>query len=361
MLLQTNSYVVPKDRRPEHSRLLRRFRQTLARLGCDHFEAYEQVGQNWSTGETSGRFVQIMRFRDRRHQLAVQAAERNDPQAQQLIAEFCELINFPYQQQHGLFAVGFYTSALPVAPSRPGAVAAVPEEVAADVEIASAEAIAAGAAAAEAAPADQQTYVAHAAAPAEFSGEPVVPQDAEAQPEAPARANASDPASETAEFRQEMDALGAEVEHESPVLEIEPSEALAETAPQAPSAEALHSGTNGEHTPGGNGSAPNDGPMAAFDRLEDVEMPSDESPAHEPFDTQLDDQLSSGHPESQGPDEHEPSTGSGIGEVLDAGLMGDDELDVALPAELIEDELSPHTRDTRESGGHVDDPEPHRA
>jgi hypothetical protein len=120
MLLQTNSYIVPKEKRVEHARLLRRFRQALARVGCDHFEVYEQVGSNW-TGETTGRFVQIMRFRDRQHQLAVQAAEREDQGAQDLIREFCELINFPYQQQQGFFAVGFYTSVMPVAPqSRPG-------------------------------------------------------------------------------------------------------------------------------------------------------------------------------------------------------------------------------------------------
>ena len=118
MLLQTNSYFVPKDRRMEHARLLRRFRQALARIGCDHFEVYEQVGSNWSVGESTGRFVQIMRFRDRKHQQAVQAAERSDPGAQSLIKEFCDLINFPYQQQQGLFAIGFYTSVLPVAPLR---------------------------------------------------------------------------------------------------------------------------------------------------------------------------------------------------------------------------------------------------
>src|SRR3954462_4501897 len=121
MLLQTNSYIVPGDKRPEHARLLRRFRQVLARLGCDNFEVYEQVGSNWNTAELSGRVVQIMRFRDRRHQLAVQAAERNDPVAQAVIAEFCQLINFPYQQQQGLFAVGFYNGVLPVAPTRPQA------------------------------------------------------------------------------------------------------------------------------------------------------------------------------------------------------------------------------------------------
>jgi hypothetical protein len=112
MLLQTNSYFVPEEKRMEHARLLRRFRQVLLRLGCDHFEVFEQVGANWSTNESSGRFVQIMHFRDRKHQLAIQAAERSDPTAQSLLKEFCDLINLPYQQQQGLFAVGFYTSFL---------------------------------------------------------------------------------------------------------------------------------------------------------------------------------------------------------------------------------------------------------
>ena len=120
MLLQTNSYVVPKEKRAEHARLVRKFRQTLNRLGCDQFDVFEQVGANWGGGETTGRFVQMMRFRDRKHQLSVQNFEKSDPAAQQLIAEFCELINFPYQQQQGLFAVGFYQSVLPVAPLRYG-------------------------------------------------------------------------------------------------------------------------------------------------------------------------------------------------------------------------------------------------
>jgi hypothetical protein len=129
MLLQTNSYIVPKDRRSEHTRLLRKFRTTLARLGADHFEVYEQVGANFVTGEATGRFVQIMRFRDRQHQLEVQAAEKTDPDAQKLIQDFCALINFPYQQQQGLFAVGFYTSALPVLSARSAPKPAAPAPV----------------------------------------------------------------------------------------------------------------------------------------------------------------------------------------------------------------------------------------
>jgi hypothetical protein len=116
MLLQTNSYLVPPDKRSEHERLIRRFRQCMVRLGCDEFDVYEQAAASWVSGQPTGRFVQIMRFRDRKHQLAVQNAERTDATAQALIAEFCDLINFPYQQQQGLFVVGFYTS-LVCAPS----------------------------------------------------------------------------------------------------------------------------------------------------------------------------------------------------------------------------------------------------
>src|SRR6476660_2564829 len=139
MLLQTNSYVVPKEKRAEHARLVRKFRQTLLRLGCDQFDVFEQVTDNWGGGETTGRFVQMMRFRDRRHQQAVQAAEKQDSAAQQLIAEFCELINFAYQRQQGLFGVGFYQSVLPVAPMRLQAdvvdTVEAPEDAAAEVEL----------------------------------------------------------------------------------------------------------------------------------------------------------------------------------------------------------------------------------
>jgi hypothetical protein len=112
MLLQTNSYIVPKEKRAAHASLLARFSEALKRLGCDWFETYEQVGTNWDASQSTGRFVQMMRFRNREHQLAVQAAERSDREAQMLIAEFCELINFPYQQDHGFFAVGFYNNIL---------------------------------------------------------------------------------------------------------------------------------------------------------------------------------------------------------------------------------------------------------
>lgn len=107
MLLQTNSYIVPKEKAEEHARLMRRFKQALQKLGCDQFEVYEQTAPGWAPG-ASGRCVQLMRFRDRKHQQQVQALERTDPVAQTIIAEFCELLNVPYQQQQGFFAAGFY-------------------------------------------------------------------------------------------------------------------------------------------------------------------------------------------------------------------------------------------------------------
>ena len=112
MLLQTKSYIVPKERREEHAKLMRRFKQILHKLGCEHFEVFEQTSPGWTPGE-SGRCVQLMRFRDRKHQQHVQNLERNDPAAQAIIAELSELLNIPYQQQQGFFAAGFYQSILP--------------------------------------------------------------------------------------------------------------------------------------------------------------------------------------------------------------------------------------------------------
>jgi hypothetical protein len=118
MLLLTYSYVVPKEKRTEHARLLHRMRQVMMRLGCAQFEAYEQVGKQWVGGESTGRVVQILKFRDRAQFLAVQAAEKTDPGAQQLIADFCQLINLPYQQQAGLFADGYYGCLVAAAPTK---------------------------------------------------------------------------------------------------------------------------------------------------------------------------------------------------------------------------------------------------
>ncbi|MGF1632264.1 MAG: hypothetical protein ACFCVE_00300 [Phycisphaerae bacterium] len=122
MLLQTNSYVVSEEKRPEHVRLMRRFAQIMARLGLEQFEVLEQIGPGFGTGRPSGRFVQIMRFRDKQHQQQVQALERSDPEAQELIGRFCELVEFAEQQQQGLATAHYYAavveSGAPAAPRR---------------------------------------------------------------------------------------------------------------------------------------------------------------------------------------------------------------------------------------------------
>jgi hypothetical protein len=105
MLLQTNSYVVTPDKRSQHARLVRRYKVCLARLGCDDYEVYEEVGTNWTSDQNKGRFVQIMRFHDHNQWLAVAAAERDDPVVQALFAEFSDLINLTFQQQRGLFSI----------------------------------------------------------------------------------------------------------------------------------------------------------------------------------------------------------------------------------------------------------------
>jgi hypothetical protein len=110
MLMQTNSYVVPSNKRQEHERIIRRIRQALLRVGCDQFEVYEQVGGNWAPLKGGGvRFIQIMRFHDRQHHHQIQEAEKNDPAVQQLIGEFMELIDLPEQQAQGQFAMGHYS------------------------------------------------------------------------------------------------------------------------------------------------------------------------------------------------------------------------------------------------------------
>jgi hypothetical protein len=119
MLLQTNSYLVPPDRRAEHARLVHRFRQVMRRLGCLSFEVYEQTGPDWAPMRDASRFVQIMRFRDRRHQLLVQAAERADPAARALIDEFCAVVDLASQQERGSYTASYYRAMGPVGDDGP--------------------------------------------------------------------------------------------------------------------------------------------------------------------------------------------------------------------------------------------------
>lgn len=363
MLLQTNSYVVPKDRRAEHARLLRRFRQTLARLGCTDFEVYEQVGANWMSDQTGGRFVQIMRFRDRKHQLAVQAAERSDPTAQALVAEFCELINFPYQQENALFAVGYYTAL--ICPSQ-----------------------------AKGASADEQPAGEEAQAGAAPSPEvPLTPRVAEFLRSAPPGAAPAGPfaASAVTELHPvELDSFAPhadaapdivvpEFAHPPEYRTTEPAVQTPGREPEPPVAEVApvdhsedlamgdipgHSETDATPAPSGaNGNGKYEFQIPDYARRwHDQPAPDQvEAPAHAPLDTDFDDLLDD-HFESNPAAKHEQGSNgehaddgaldAGLSQVLDAGL-GHDELDIALPAELIDPmEHEPHS--TRVHPLHVD-------
>lgn len=349
MLLQTNSYIVPKDRRAEHARLLRRFRQTLARLGCEHFEVYEQVGQNWSAEQTSGRFVQIMRFRDRRHQLAVQSAERTDPTAQRLIAEFCDIINFPYQQQHGMFAVGFYTRALPAAPSRPAERDGEEESSAEQAAVT---------------PSPQTT----AAAPTSHEPADVAAPAVDSTSEADA-APAAHAGEEIGAVLERVDAIDEPAESE-PRHIAEVDHGAASGMPEAGDEMAVPTVTSeqSEHEAGTNGDS---AALVAEEQSPDrcapsiVRDPPDElGPRSEDhFSPQADaNPVAYGNGERvavHGNGEAKAAAGgSGIGEVLDRGGSDIDDLDFPLPAELI-DEPDEIDVPVPQHGGHVADESGH--
>ena len=287
MLLQTNSYIVPKEKRAEHVRLLRRFRQALAKLGCDNFEVYEQVGANWSSGEPTGRYVQIMRFRDRRHQLSVQAAERTDPAAQAIIAEFCQLINFPYQQQQGLFAVGFYNAVLqaPAARAHAAADTAAAAAAVAPGVMEAAEAERAAAEPVEGPAGEHEDYV------------PAPEASAEAEPESPLAEQTL--AEVDANEAEEVEPVGRE--STEPEAEIETPAGGAEEDAAAPFAEGdagpevlddelgalldAHLDEGGEESGAAHEDAAGDAPVDKFEALDaldidDLELP--DSPLADP-------------------------------------------------------------------------------
>jgi hypothetical protein len=347
MLLQTNSYVVPKEKRSEHARLLRRFKQVLHRLGCDHFEVYEQVGTNWTSDQSSGRFVQIMRFKDRKQQMAVQAAERDDPVAQAVIAEFCELINFPYQQQQGLFAIGYYTSILssgkllespaehaPAPPPEPApaVVGAVGEQMTMVVDREDlAEAIDEGTPHAEG-----EVHL------SPFAEAPIVaPVEGAEQTAHPAGTNGDGHggASAAAEIEQE----------EGPPRSVgdDLDELIRQRFGQ------MQFGDNGNHVGGITPDAAEPGEATVEGEVHIGEVRTGEvqigevsiGEVHAGEVLEPDGSLAGG-PAPAPEVVDEPLPGSGIGAVLDASLHGEDpDLDIPLPAELLEppDSSGPHT------------------
>lgn len=107
MLLQTNSYLVPREHRTEHARLVKQFKAVMTRLGCESFNVYEQV-RSFSGLEGTGRFVQVIAFRDAAHQKAHRDKEQADPTAQDLIRQFVELLDFEGQLRRGEATVTCY-------------------------------------------------------------------------------------------------------------------------------------------------------------------------------------------------------------------------------------------------------------
>ncbi len=115
MLLQTNSYLVPRDRLRAHDLLMSRFRQCFERMGLpsSDFDVFRQAGEGFTSDRTTPgvRCVQMMRFRDRDHFNTVRQTEEGDAEAKRLVDELCRLVDLPAQQRTGHFGGAFYTAA----------------------------------------------------------------------------------------------------------------------------------------------------------------------------------------------------------------------------------------------------------
>jgi hypothetical protein len=225
--------------------------------------------------------------------LAVQSAERTDPTAQRLIAEFCDIINFPYQQQHGLFAVGFYTGALPAGPARP------PErEVEEEAGAEQAAAAQSAQTTAAAPPSDEQTNVAAPAVPEQLPevAHTAAPDTHEAVDEmAAVPAEASEPPEHEAGSNGNSAALAADEERDRCAASI-----VHDLAQQLGSRSEDHFGPEAD---------------ASLDTYGNGDRVADPDNGESKY----------------------AAGGSGIGEVLDRGGMDIDDLDVPLPAELIDE------------------------
>jgi hypothetical protein len=202
--------------------------------------------------------------------LAVQNAERSDPAAQQLIAEFCELVNYPYQQQQGQFAVGFYSSVLPVAPStaHPEASGEEGGEVAGD-----------------------SSHGDEAAAAAEILEGPAEANETgqSAQPESFVNDAPEEPVAAEGEFEEESD---AEV---GPTGEPEPfavqDEELSEEATEAPAAQVSAAYEEPEEAL----EPPRPIPAPDADLDADLAIPDDDDLARLADELAIDDELDRGH------------------------------------------------------------------
>ena len=116
MLLQTNSYLVPRDRLAAHDELMARFRRCFERLGvrAGQFEVYRQTSDDFAEDRSipAVRCVQMMRFATTDEHEQVRNREFDDPEAQSLIIELSRLVDLPAQQRSGHFGGGFYSDRL---------------------------------------------------------------------------------------------------------------------------------------------------------------------------------------------------------------------------------------------------------
>jgi len=111
MLLQTNAYSLPRDKQDQHSLIVKRFEDSFSKLGAS-FEVYQQVSADFSdtSGGSTLRFVQIMKFKDLAHLEKVRQAELADPACRQLVADFCDLVDYAAQLGSGSYLPGYYAS-----------------------------------------------------------------------------------------------------------------------------------------------------------------------------------------------------------------------------------------------------------
>ncbi len=128
MLLQTNSYLVPRDRMAAHDELMRRFAACFARLGVAEgaFELFRQTSAEYrpDTAAAAQRVTQILRFDDRKQQEAVHEAEAHDAEAAALVGELRKLVDLDEQAARGHFTSSYYAS-VPLARDEPEQVQAV--------------------------------------------------------------------------------------------------------------------------------------------------------------------------------------------------------------------------------------------
>ncbi|MEM7808642.1 MAG: hypothetical protein AAF561_11060 [Planctomycetota bacterium] len=112
MLLQTNSYLVPRHRLREHDDLMRQFVACFRRLGVADgaFEVFQSLDHEYRQHDNQPhqRITQILRFRDHDQQQAVHRAEASDPEAAELVEKLRRLVDLDEQAARKQFTSNYY-------------------------------------------------------------------------------------------------------------------------------------------------------------------------------------------------------------------------------------------------------------